>query len=352
MSPCIVPKLKCFLFPQGVPRPGEWWQLGDVPAGSMICNVEMRPNGGGQIARAAGTSCTVLNNKPETREKGLVPVLLPSREVRLLAAECWCTVGRIGLLWHVTAQGRPCPGQGPYVPHTHASSPVGSSAGSGLPHWCSGRLCFCISFAISYKPPILLLPCLYSIFQDRNAPKPAPKPAPEQARPKPRPRPEGAGAPARRAKRPKPAPKAAPPPPKPKPKPQTPPEPKPKPQTCPFFTPEERNTMHPEYPDGAEVQGVFGATLKGQPKRWVWFRGTVKYRLATPGKHGALQLKIAWQALPEWGEKAEAANSRNARYNSVCQRTRWHRVPSGQETCLQRGWRNPTSPRNNGWRRQ
>uniref|UniRef100_A0A7S4CUF3 Ribosomal protein L2 C-terminal domain-containing protein n=1 Tax=Eutreptiella gymnastica TaxID=73025 RepID=A0A7S4CUF3_9EUGL len=84
----------------GVPRPGEWWQLGDVPAGSMICNVEMRPNGGGQIARAAGTSCTVLNNKPETREKGLVPVLLPSREVRLLAAECWCTVGRIGCADH------------------------------------------------------------------------------------------------------------------------------------------------------------------------------------------------------------------------------------------------------------
>ena len=66
--------------------------------------------------------------------------------------------------------------------------------------------------------------------------------------------------------------------------------------------------MHPKYPDGAEVQGMFGGTLTGQPKRWVWFRGTVKYRLATPGNHGGLQLKISWQALPERGEKAEPSN--------------------------------------------
>ena len=54
--------------------------------------------------------------------------------------------------------------------------------------------------------------------------------------------------------------------------------------------------MHTEYPDGAEVQDVFGATLKGQPKRWVRFRGTVEYRLAISG-NGALQLEIACQAL-------------------------------------------------------
>ena len=96
----------------------------------------------------------------------------------------------------------------------------------------------------------------YSIFHNRNAPKPAPKPAPEQARPKPRPRPEGAGISARRAKRPKPEPIAArvPPPPEPK--------PKPKPQTCPFFTVAELNAMHPEWPDGAEVQGVVGPRSK------------------------------------------------------------------------------------------
>ena len=120
-------------------------------------------------------------------------------------------------------------------------------------------------------------------------------------RPKPRPRPEGAGILAR-AKRRKPDPKGAqvPAPPE--------PQPKPKPQACPFFTVAERNAMHPEWQDGAEVQGVFGATLKGQPKQFVWFRGKMKGRLATPGQHGNLQLKITWQALPEWGKKAETSN--------------------------------------------
>ena len=142
----------------------------------------------------------------------------------------------------------------------------------------------------------------YSIFHNRNAPKPAPKPAPEQARPKPRPPPEGWGIPARRAKRPKPEPKAAPVPPPPE------PQPRPKPQVCPFFTVAERNAMHPEWPDGAEVQGVFAATRKGQTKQFVWFRHKIKGRLATPGQHRNLQLKIKWQVLPEWGKKAETSN--------------------------------------------
>ena len=65
--------------------------------------------------------------------------------------------------------------------------------------------------------------------------------------------------------------------------------------------------MHPEYPDGAEVQGVFEGTLKELPKRWMWFRGKVNHRLATPGIHGDLHLKISWQALPERGEKAQSS---------------------------------------------
>ena len=145
----------------------------------------------------------------------------------------------------------------------------------------------------------------YSMFQDfnnRNAPKPAPKPAPEHARPKPRPGPEVAGIPARRAKPPKPTPKAAPVPPPPE------PQPRPKPQECPFFTVAERNAMHLELPDGAEVQGVLMATLKGQPKQFVWFRGKIKGRLSTPVQHGNLQPKIAWQALSELREKADTQN--------------------------------------------
>ena len=126
-----------------------------------------------------------------------------------------------------------------------------------------------------------------------------PTPAPRQAQPKPRPRPERAGIPACRAKRPKPAPKTAPVPPLPEPQVKS---------KCQFFTVTERDAVHPEWPDGAEVQGVSGATLKGRPKQFVWFRGKIKGRLATPGQHGNLQLRIALQALPEWGEKTETQN--------------------------------------------
>ena len=141
----------------------------------------------------------------------------------------------------------------------------------------------------------------YSIFC-RDAPKPAPQPAPEQPQPKPRPRPGGADASARRAKGHKPEPKAAPA--------SSPPDPQPKPKApaCPFLTPAERAAMHPECPDGAEVQGVYGATLRGRPKQFVWFRGKIQGRLATPGQHGNLQLKIRWQALPEWGKKVDTSN--------------------------------------------
>ena len=141
----------------------------------------------------------------------------------------------------------------------------------------------------------------YSIFL-RDAPKPAPNPAPQQPRQKPRPRPGGADASARRAKQPQPEPKAAPAPPPPD------PQPKPKAPAGPFFTPAERAAMHPEWPDSAEVQGVFGATLRGQLKQFLWFWGKIQGRLATLGQHGNLHVKIKWQALPEWGEKVETSN--------------------------------------------
>ena len=141
----------------------------------------------------------------------------------------------------------------------------------------------------------------YSIFR-RDAPRPAPKLAPEQPQPKRRPRPGGADPSARWGKRPKPEPKVAPAPP--------PPDQQPKPKTpaCPPFTPAERAAMHSEWLDGTEVQGVYGATLRGQPKQFVWFRGMIQGRMATPGQHGNLQWKIKWQALPEWGKKVETSN--------------------------------------------
>eukprot|EP00993_Chasmostoma_nieuportense_P001348 NODE_2238_length_1239_cov_22.493705_g2127_i0.p1 GENE.NODE_2238_length_1239_cov_22.493705_g2127_i0~~NODE_2238_length_1239_cov_22.493705_g2127_i0.p1 ORF type:complete len:361 (-),score=58.99 NODE_2238_length_1239_cov_22.493705_g2127_i0:89-1171(-) len=86
--------------PNSIPVLGQWWKLGDVPAGQFVCNVEYKPGFGGQIARAAGTNCRVLVNQPHAEERGMVPVLMPSKEVRLLPKECWCTIGHIGCQDH------------------------------------------------------------------------------------------------------------------------------------------------------------------------------------------------------------------------------------------------------------
>ena len=128
------------------------------------------------------------------------------------------------------------------------------------------------------------------------------KPAPEKAWPKPRPRPEGASSPACRAKRPEPGRKRP---------------------HCPHRANHSRSqsprcahssrwrSVTPCTLNGQTAQkyrGCLGPQLKEQPKQFVSFGSKKKRRLATPGQHGNLQLKIAWQALPEWGKKAETSN--------------------------------------------
>ena len=90
------------------------------------------------------------------------------------------------------------------------------------------------------------------------------------------------------------------------------PEPKPKPQTCPYFTPDERKAMHPEYPDGAEVQGVYVCSLKGQPEKWVWFQGTMSHRMATPGKHANPQLEKSVGSFTGMGRESNHIQLRAA----------------------------------------
>ena len=58
------------------------------------------------------------------------------------------------------------------------------------------------------------------------------------------------------------------------------------------------------------MQRVFGLKRPNQPKQWVWFQGHVKARLCTLGAHGALQIRIWWQALPEKEETFELWDDR------------------------------------------
>ena len=64
--------------------------LEEIPLGTSIHNIELIPNRGGQIVRAAGTSAKIL-----AKEGDYVTLRLPSKEVRLIRKECFATVGEI-----------------------------------------------------------------------------------------------------------------------------------------------------------------------------------------------------------------------------------------------------------------
>jgi large subunit ribosomal protein L2 len=72
-------------------RPGNALPLRYIPVGSVVHNVELRPGGGGKIARAAGMSVQLV------AKEGLFATLrLPSTEMRRVPIDCRATLGEIG----------------------------------------------------------------------------------------------------------------------------------------------------------------------------------------------------------------------------------------------------------------
>lgn len=72
-------------------RPGNALKIKDIPVGTQIHNIELKPGKGGQLARSAGTSAQLL-----AKEGTYTQVRLPSGEVRLIHEECMATVGQVG----------------------------------------------------------------------------------------------------------------------------------------------------------------------------------------------------------------------------------------------------------------
>ena len=69
--------------------------LGNIPEGTLVHNVELKPGKGGQMARSAGSSVQILG-----REGKYVMIRLRSGEVRKVLATCRATVGEVGNLDH------------------------------------------------------------------------------------------------------------------------------------------------------------------------------------------------------------------------------------------------------------
>ena len=81
--------------PDAEVRPGNAMPLRGIPIGTMIHNIEMAPQRGGQLVRAAGTSAQVM-----AKEGDYAHVRLPSGEVRLLRLDCRATIGQVSNLEH------------------------------------------------------------------------------------------------------------------------------------------------------------------------------------------------------------------------------------------------------------
>ncbi|AUJ31312.1 50S ribosomal protein L2 [Liquorilactobacillus nagelii] len=72
-------------------KPGNTKTLADIPVGTVIHNIELKPGKGGQLVRSAGTSAQVLG-----KEGKYVLVRLASGEVRMILATCRATIGEVG----------------------------------------------------------------------------------------------------------------------------------------------------------------------------------------------------------------------------------------------------------------
>jgi len=71
-------------------KPGNAMPMRNMPIGTIVHNVEMKPGKGGQIARSAGTYCQLIG-----RDSGHAQLRLSSGEMRMVRAECMATVGAV-----------------------------------------------------------------------------------------------------------------------------------------------------------------------------------------------------------------------------------------------------------------
>jgi large subunit ribosomal protein L2 len=76
-------------------RPGNALPLRNIPVGTVIHAIELKPGAGAKMARSAGTSVQLM-----AKEAGYATLRLPSGEMRLVQAGCKATVGVVGNAEH------------------------------------------------------------------------------------------------------------------------------------------------------------------------------------------------------------------------------------------------------------
>lgn len=81
-------------------RPGNALQIADIPDGTMLHNIELKPGKGGQLARSAGCSAQLM-----AKEGSLALLRMPSGEMRYVPRASRATVGQVGNVEHENLTG-------------------------------------------------------------------------------------------------------------------------------------------------------------------------------------------------------------------------------------------------------
>ncbi len=121
------------------PKVGNCLPLHAIPQGMVIHNVELKPGRGGQVARGAGSQCT-LSGKIDDN---WMAVLMPSGEIRRFHRDCRATIGQVSNLDHMnTKTGKA--GRNRWLgrrPHNRGTSknPVDHPMGGGNDRTGGGR---------------------------------------------------------------------------------------------------------------------------------------------------------------------------------------------------------------------
>ncbi len=74
---------------------GNSLPLKNIPAGTVVHNIELKPGKGGQMARSAGTQAQLVS-----KENDIALLKLPSGEIRKVMLDCAATIGQVGNVEH------------------------------------------------------------------------------------------------------------------------------------------------------------------------------------------------------------------------------------------------------------
>lgn len=80
-------------------KPGNTTYIRNIPIGTVIHNIELKPGKGGQIARSAGSQAQILS-----KDEKYAQIKMPSGEIRIININCRATIGQVGNLDHINVQ--------------------------------------------------------------------------------------------------------------------------------------------------------------------------------------------------------------------------------------------------------